>query len=485
MQYKGLTLSRRHPAGDGMKNLRTLLLLAPLLAGCLAGVRPAVVAPLESEAEVLLELQPLPADAVRLAFSLQGLFAVRHDGGEVPLELALAEVAGAEPARARPWARGRLEPGSYLGFSLHFLKATLAGEGKPSDLLVPPEPVRVDIPFVAAARRTVLVRVSLGPGGAVEEGHRFAPAFTAELAQRPLAQLSGFCSDGARHAVGVFDKRAHRLGALLPTGRAPWGLALDPLQNRLYVALSEEDEVQVFDVAAGAEVGRIRLQPGDAPRELALTPDQRTLLVADAGSNTVSFVDPLSLQELARVPVGEAPTSLLVDRTGLRAYVFNARSSFVSVLDLANRAVVGSIGTDYGPLRGQLNRAGTRLYVVANNSSYLTAYALPAGTQAGRVYVGLGTTALKVDPRRDLLYVAQGGANRLAVFDPFSLVPVDFIEVPGDGAWLAIDDAEDALFVLLPERGSVAVVGLTGRRLLDELDAGASPRVLVLSGERN
>ena len=40
------------------------------------------------------------------------------------------------------------------------------------------------------------------------------------------------------------------------------------------------------------EIARVRLRPGDEPRELALAPDGRVLLVANGGSSSVSFVDP-------------------------------------------------------------------------------------------------------------------------------------------------------------------------------------------------
>jgi len=69
-------------------------------------------------------------------------------------------------------------------------------------------------------------------------------------------------------------------------------MALDQRTKRAYVALSGEDEVDVIDVANGEVVDRIKLSGGDRPRELALTPDGRTLLVVNTGSNTVSIIDP-------------------------------------------------------------------------------------------------------------------------------------------------------------------------------------------------
>ena len=462
----------------------TAALLSSLAAGCLATAPPIVPGPLDSEGEVYLEAQPLPSESARLAFRIESIAALRHDGEETPLKVVRASISGADLKERRLLAFGRLEPGGYTGFSIKISKATLSGSAGASDLLIPAEPTRLEAPFTVERRHATVLHLSFDSPASMEKDFGFAPVFHAAVARKPLAQLSGWCSNGALHGLTVFDKREHALSAVLPTGRSPWGIAYDPVEGRLYVALEGEDEVQVFDAIALEEVGRIRLQPADGPREIVLTPDRRLLIVANGRSNTVSFVDPAALLEVARVQVGEAPTSLLLDRTGARVYVFNARSTFISIVDVANRAVAGTIATEYGPVRGQLNRAGNRLYLVASSSSYLTAIALPTQAQAGRIYVGLGTTAIKVDPSTDLLYVAQAGANRLSVFDPFSLLPVDHIDIPGDASYLAIDDAENALFVLVPDKRTVAVIGLASKRRLAEIDVGFEPRVLALAGER-
>jgi hypothetical protein len=114
----------------------------------------------------------------------------------------------------------------------------------------------------------------------------------------------------------------------------------------------------------------------------------------------------------------------------------------------------------------------------------MTVFALPALTVANRVFVGLGMEAIKVDSRTDLIYVGRQGEARLQVFDPASYLPVDYVEVPGDVSYMAIDDANDALFLVVPSRRSVAVVELTSWKLLASFDVGDEPYQVVLVGER-
>lgn len=468
-----------------MRGGRQLAVLSSLVAGCVTAARPVGLPPLEGEGEVHLVAQPLPPDAARLGFRIASISAVRSDGSEVPLHLVRPSVSRTDLPKPRVVAWGRLEAGGYAGFSLGIERATLTREGAASDLLVPPEPLRVEAPFTVSRRHAIVMRLELRPSPSNEQAVVFAPELGAAVAHPPLAQQSGFCSSAGLHEIAMFDKRAHALTAVMPTGRDPWGLALDPLRSQVYVAVSGEDDVLVLDGASREEVGRVHLQPGDAPRELALTPDGRVLLSANSGSNSVSFIDPASMLEVARVQAGEAPTAVLMDRTGARAYVSNARSTFISIVDVARRAVAGAVGTDYAPLRAQLSRDGSRLYAVSPQSSHVSVISLATLAPTGRVYVGLGTTAIKVDPSTDLLYVAQGGVRRLAIFDPFSLLPVDYVELPGDATYMAIADAENTLFALLPERQSVAAVELASKRLVSEIDVGPAPRVLAVGGERN
>ena len=476
--------STEAPEGAEMRAVHKVVIAASLGVSCAAGPRPIVPGPLDTEGEVYLQAHSLPEGA-RLSFQVASIAAVGPDGVERPLQV-LRPSLSQEELKDRPLiAWGRLPPGAYAGLRIKVSKASVAGPGGVRDLLVAPEPAHIETPFAVERGQAIVLQLELDSSQSIDRDlSGFAPVFTASIPRKPLAPLSGWCSSGALHELTVFDQRERAVAAVLPTGRSPWGIAYDPVQSRLYVSLEGEDEVQVFDATVLKEVGRIRLQPGDGPRELAFSADRRLLMVANGRSNTVSFVDPISMVELSRLQVGEAPTSILLDRGGARAYVFNARSTFISIIDVANRAVAGTIATEYGPLRGQFNRAGNKLYVVASSSSYLIAIALPTFSPAGRVYVGLGTTAIKVDPSTDLLYVAQAGTNRLAVFEPFSLLPVDHIDMPGDVSYMAIDDAENTLFALVPQQRILVVVGLASKRRLGAIGVGYEPRLFALAGER-
>jgi YVTN family beta-propeller protein len=459
-------------------------LLVPL-AACQAHLRaPAGLRALGDEAEVFVYLRPLPPEAERLSFEIAAVAAVTADGAEVPLQLRLSTVRRSQLAGERLLAAGRLPPGRYDGLAVRFAAASIGGEDGPAALLVSKEPSPVTLPWSADRGTTTVVAVSLGYAPSVERTFRFEPSLTALVPERPVPDAVALIANAGMASLTVADRRTRRVAAVLPTGGSPRAVAIDAAGRRLYVAVSDEDAVQVFDLASGAPPGRVRLAPGDRPWDLALAPDGRTLVVANAGSSTASFVDVANLAELQRVPTGEEPSSLLLDRGGRRAYVLDRRANAVTVLDVANRAVVTTVPTDPEPLHAALDAAGRRLYVVHAGSPYLTVLSLPDLAPAGRVFVGLGASTVLVDSHTDLVYVGRSDERRLQVFDPYSLAPVSFVDVPAPVGRMAIDDAENALWALLPEARAVAVLDLTTRETLAVLDVGDAPTALALTRAR-
>ena len=115
----------------------------------------------------------------------------------------------------------------------------------------------------------------------------------------------------------------------------------------------------------------------------------------------------------------------------------------------------------------------------------MTEYALPGLTVSRKIRVGLGATAIKLDPRTDLIYLAHDQDPRIEVYDPFSAIPVDAFDVPDWVSNMAIEDPQDQLFALMPSRRAIAVINLTSRKVLSVIDVSGDPYEVKLAAERN
>lgn len=466
-----------------LRALPYVLCLLFFLSGCqasLTGLRP----PLEEEGEVYLYIQPFPQEAERLRFTLEEVSAVSGDGKEIPFTVSLTELKAPDLRRQRLLAHGRLEPGPYVGLSFKVKKAILKVEEGEASLLLPERSVRIDFPFTVNRKRAQVISLIFRYEGSVIGGFSFSPSFSVVTPAKPISSVVGYVTNRASHNITVFDKKLRQVVGVIATGAGPAGMALDQRLKKVYVALSGEDAIEVVDVIAQEIINRIRLETGDRPQDLALTPDGRFLLVVNNGSNTVSFVDSISLFELTRINVGNGPNSILIDSRGKRAFVFNTLSSTITVLDIPSKAVITILSIDPGPLRGQFNRRGDRLYVIHEFSSFLTVIDPTSLSVIRRFPVRMGMSSIKVDTMTDLVYLGRKNDVVVGIYDPLAFVSVDVVRTGGTIPYMAIDGEENNLYLVNPELKRLMVSNLVSKRIIYEIDVGEEPYWVALMGER-
>ncbi|HSQ78292.1 MAG TPA: YncE family protein [Nitrospirota bacterium] len=459
------------------------LFLLLLASGCAA--LPSLMKPvLEEEGEVFVYLQPFPQEAARLQFSIDHLSAVRSDGAEFPLPLSLAEFKQGEVRRQRLIATGILPPGQYQGLSYTVTKASLTGEEGEANLLVPEEPVKIPFPFNIRRKKALVLSLVFRYAESVQSGFSFTPGFHLVTPPMPAIGLVGYVVNPGNNTITVFDKKSGQVASIMAMGKGPQGVAFDRSAGKAYVSLEGEDAIEVIDVTAESSVNRINLKVGDGPREISLTPDGRFLLIVNAGSRTLSIVDPLSLVELNRVPVGEGPRSLLVGPGGTRCYVFNGLSNTLSVIDIPNSATVATISTEPGPLMGQFNRKGDQLYVIHEGSPYLWVFDPASLSVVKRVFVGSGISFIKLDTATDRIYGYRKLDVRVEVYDPFSLLPAEYITATSGIVYMTIDGEENNLYLVSAEKNLLMTVNLISRKIVSETDVGENPARVTMMGER-
>ncbi len=462
-----------------------ILLLAFSLAVPACQAKPFLTRPsLEDEGAVFLYVRPFPQEAERLSFSLERIEAVREDGSAVPLTLRFKELKGPDVRRERFLAHGVLAPGRYKGFRIKASTAALKGEEERASLEVSEDPPGIDAPFLMRRAQAVVFALEFRYHDSVSAGFRFTPVFSAEVPSQPAAGAIGVASSRGMNTVTVFDKVSGRVSGVIPTGREPSGMALSEARRRAYVAIPGEDRVDVLDLFENGVIDHLRMKSGDIPVEVALTPDGRTLLTANSGSNTVSLIDPAALFETNRVSVGSRPRSVLVDPSGRRAFVFNEFSNTISLIDIPSGTVASTVATESAPIRGQFNRDRSRLFVIHRNSPYLTVWNPSSLSLIRRVYVGTGATALTLDSRTDRIYLGRGSSPTIDVYDPSAFLPVDFLPSGGDVSFLTVEREQNLLCAVLSDLNVVRMVRLVGRRTEVEVDVGEDPYWVSFLGER-
>lgn len=101
----------------------------------------------------------------------------------------------------------------------------------------------------------------------------------------------------------------------------------------LYVSNGNNDNISVIDLAQDSIIHTIELKldprlgnlKGIIPFGLAISPDQKTVFVAEAGINAVGVIDVESNQVLGHIPTGWFPSKLKVTPDGKQLIICNAK----------------------------------------------------------------------------------------------------------------------------------------------------------------
>jgi YVTN family beta-propeller protein len=470
-----------------MRIFRKILLFLPLLiicgTGCIApqpGGKPA----LQTQGEVVLYLQPFPQNTQNLRFTIQSIAARRPDGTAIPLRLHFQDFLGsALIGRQKRLAGGTLPPGNYSGISLQIDRAFLMGEEGESEMLLSDPEIIVQQPFEVFRRQATALFLSLDTSGIRPGDFVFQPQFSLAESSRQLFNLYGYASNSGSNLITVFNKTTMQVTDSVATGLRPRGMAIDPRRRRLFVACSGDNRIEEIDILKNAVVGRIQLRLGDEPLDLAITPDGRLLVSANYGSNSVSIIDAGSRIEMERVTVGRKPTDAVIDTSGSRVYVVNSFSNSVSVVDLARSALAGALAVESTPLRAALETRSRRLFVIHRDSPNLSVIDTDTMRLVEKIFAGIGAFSLTSDPQTGLVYVGYRSGD-ISVVDPSALMFVDTLALPGGVAHLEIDNQENSLFALQPEKRTLTKINLISKRTQSVLEVGEDAYAVALVGER-
>jgi len=150
--------------------------------------------------------------------------------------------------------------------------------------------------------------------------------------------------------VAAIETEPPRVRARIAVGERPRNAAFSADGRRAYVPGENDGSITAIDVAANRVVRRVKLAgQNNRPMGVALTFDQRHLLVTTGRGGELVRLDPATLRETGRVAVGERPWGLAIGPGDRFAFTANWPSNDVTMVDLATLRVVARISAGDRP----------------------------------------------------------------------------------------------------------------------------------------
>jgi YVTN family beta-propeller protein len=305
----------------------------------------------------------------------------------------------------------------------------------------------------------------------------------------------------------VIDGNNLKVTATIPVGKRPRGIHASPDGKIVYVALSgtpiegppqidahgnpifdkkkgDDDDENADKSADGIGVVNVgalkltsKLNAGSDPEEFALSKDGRQIYISNEDTKTASVIDIGSGKLLHIIPVGQEPEGVTTTPDGKQFYVTCEAGGDVYVIDAHSYTAVShfkvngrprsvaflsAVGIGFIPSES----AGELNVIDSGNAQVLKTIKLPSGSRPMRV---------RLSPDEKRLYVSNGRAGTISVFDSHSYELLDTIKV-GQRPWgIGISPDGKFLFAANGPSNDVSVVDLQTNKEVSRIKAGSSP----------
>jgi YVTN family beta-propeller protein len=189
------------------------------------------------------------------------------------------------------------------------------------------------------------------------------------------------------------------------------------------------------------------LRVGSVPKFLAVTPDDRYVLVSNWCGFDVSILDVVSGEEVTRVQVGRHPRGIAVAPDSSVAYVGVMGSSDIAVIDLGTFEVSYLPGVGRGPRHLVLSPDGGTLYVSLNSEDRLAKIDLGTGEILGKVTTGDAPRSMVISDDGTALYVVNYFSDTLSKVRTSDMTEIEEIRVSDKPIGVTYDSATRKVWV--------------------------------------
>ncbi|NMK50617.1 beta-propeller fold lactonase family protein [Achromobacter sp. Bel] len=301
-------------------------------------------------------------------------------------------------------------------------------------------------------------------------------ALSAAAASAPIFVLNSLDAN-----VSIIDPVSYKELRRVPTGKEPHHLYLTPDEKSLMVANATGNTITMMDPKTG-DVQRTLTGIVD-PYQLQFSPDMKWFVTA---ANRLDHIDIYAWQPqekgaelklVKRVPAGKTPSHIMIDKKSTTAYVTLQDSDQLIAIDLATQTPKWTVSVGKTPADVFLTPDQKTLLVALTGDSFVEAYDVSNGPAklVKRIPTAAGAHAFRAQGDKRHLFVSNRTANSISRIDMQTLAVTDTFPVPGGPD--CMDVLADGKTLLVTSRWArkMTVVDLEQKKVVNQVSVGKSP----------
>jgi len=289
-----------------------------------------------------------------------------------------------------------------------------------------------------------------------------------------------FVLNSADANLSLIDQRSFTESTRLDVGKEPHHLFPTPDDRSLIVANAGSNTLSFFDPATAELQGVMR--GIDDPYQLGFSPDQRWFGVAALRLDRIDLYrhEGNSLALAARLPAPRAPSHLVWSQDSRWMFVTLQDSDEICAIDTQTMQIAWRMGCGRQPAGIWISPDGGTLFVGVMGENYVNAIDWRARRSVRRIMTGDGAHNFRPYGDRRHLFVSNRVANTVTIVDMLSMSLAGDIPVPSGPDCMEMAADGRTLWVTQRWSRSVAIIDLAERRVVRSINVGRSPHGLYM-----
>ena len=277
--------------------------------------------------------------------------------------------------------------------------------------------------------------------------------------------------------VSVIDPVTWTEKQRIPTGKEPHHIYMTPDEKSVIVANSAGDSL-TFLHPRTAEVQRVVYGIID-PYQLQFSRDMKWFVTAANRLNHVDIYswDGKDLKLAKRITTGKTPSHIWIDNTSTIAYVTMQDSDELIAVDLRTQTIRWRMPT--GPMPADIfgvhNDRTLLVGLTGGDGVQVFDVAGPQPKLVGQIPTGKGAHAFRAAGDGRSVFVSNRVANSISRIDLQSLKVTDSYPVPGGPDCMDVSSDGKTLYVTSRWAKKLSVVDLASRTVTRQVNVGRSP----------
>ena len=287
-----------------------------------------------------------------------------------------------------------------------------------------------------------------------------------------------FVLNSGDETVSVIDTASQKVTKTFRVGKEPHHLMATPDDTYVIVANALSNDLVFLDRQTG-EVKR-RLTGISDPYQIGFSPDRKYFVSASLRLHRTDIYSGTDFKLLKRLSTPKAPSHVMFDKNSTMAFISLQDSNELAAIDLKTQEVVWKIPIGKQPAGVWITPDDKHLLVGILGEDYVEVIDWRTRKKVKRIVTGEG--AHNFIPAGDgrHVFVSNRASNKISKIDQQTLTVVDEFAAPGGPDCMDVTADGKQLWVTSRWIRKVTIIDLATKQIVKQIPVGRSPHGIYL-----